>query len=100
WGARLVGRYFDRALRNVLWVEGVDVDDNTTPSQTTANLVLSYSGETSTGGNWMASFNISNLFDREPPIVPSQSQRGGQQGISSNHDTFGRRYQLSVNYNF
>jgi len=99
-GVSLVGRYFDEGLINVLWVEGRDVDRNKISSQTTANLVLSYRGETSNGGNWLASFNVTNLFDRDAPIVPSQSQRGGQQGISGNHDSFGRRYQLSLNYNF
>lgn len=100
YGVRLVGRYLDSTLNNVLWVEGRDVDDNTVASQTIANLILSYSGETARGGNWVASFNVTNLFDRDPPIIPSQSQRGGQQTISNQYDAYGRRYQLTLNYNF
>jgi outer membrane receptor protein involved in Fe transport len=96
----LIGRYFDDTLINVLWVEGRDVDRNKISSQTTANLVLSYRGETASGANWTTSFNVTNLFDRDPPIIPSFSQRGGQQGASGQHDSFGRRYQLSLNYNF
>ena len=45
-------------------------------------------------------FNVNNVFDRDPPISPSQSQRGGQQGVANGYDVFGRRYQLSVNYTF
>jgi outer membrane receptor protein involved in Fe transport len=99
-GVSLVGRYYDSTLRNVTWTEGVQVDDNTTASQTTVNLILSYRGETANGGNWVTSFNATNLFDREAPIVPSESQRGGQQFISNVFDAYGRRYQLSLNYNF
>jgi iron complex outermembrane recepter protein len=100
YGVRLIGRYLDESMYDVLWVEGRDVDDNWASSQTTANLVLSYNGETATGSTWMASFNVTNLFDRDPPIIPSQNQRGGQQTISNQFDAYGRRYQLSLNYNF
>jgi outer membrane receptor protein involved in Fe transport len=62
--------------------------------------VFSYRGETSNSATWNTNFNITNVFDREPPITPSQSQRGGQQGISNTYDAYGRRYQLSLNYNF
>ncbi|MEY4640400.1 MAG: hypothetical protein RLZZ227_394 [Pseudomonadota bacterium] len=99
-GATLIGRYFDETLVNVLWLEGRDIDRNKVSSQTTANLVLSYRGETSDGANWTASFNVTNLFDRAPPIIPSQNQRGGQQNVSGQHDIFGRRYQMTLNYNF
>lgn len=100
WSASVIARYFDQTLINVLWVEGRDVDRNKISSQTTANLVLGYQGETASGANWTASFNVTNVFDRAPPIIPSQSQRGGQQTVSGQHDIYGRRYQLSLNYNF
>jgi outer membrane receptor protein involved in Fe transport len=100
YGVQLVGRYLDSTLNDVLWVEGRDVDDNTVSSQTIANLVLSYRGETANGANWVTSFNITNVFDRDSPIIPSQNQRGGQQTISNLFDAYGRRYQLSLNYNF
>jgi outer membrane receptor protein involved in Fe transport len=100
YGVRLTGRYIDKTMYDVTWVEGVDVDDNWAASSTIANLILSYRGETDNGSTWQASFNVTNLFDRDPPIIPSQSQRGGQQVISGAYDAFGRRYQLSLNYNF
>lgn len=99
-GARLIGRYYDSTLNNVLWTEGVEVDDNTISSQTVANLVLTYSGETSGGANWTANFHVNNLFDRDPPIIASENQRGGQQSIGNQFDVFGRRYQVSVNFAF
>jgi iron complex outermembrane receptor protein len=100
YGVSLIGRYYDSTLINVLWQEGREVDDNSIASQTIANLVFSYRGETATGGNWVASLNVNNMFDREPPVIPSESQRGGQQIVSNVFDAYGRRYQLSLNYNF
>jgi outer membrane receptor protein involved in Fe transport len=63
-------------------------------------MVLSYRGETSSGANWVASLNVNNIFDRDPPIVASQNTRGGQQNPNNVFDVFGRRYQISLNYNF
>ncbi len=108
YGVSLVGRYRDSAFIGTgtgtsgaaFWRQGVDVDDNTIASNTVANLIFSYRGETSNGADWNASFNITNVLDREPPILASQSQRGGQQSISNTYDAYGRRYQLSLNYNF
>jgi len=100
YGISLVGRYFGDTMLDVLWVEGRDVDRNKIASQTTANLVLSYSGETATGATWVTSFNVTNLFDRDGPIIASQNQGGGQQSLNNQFDVYGRRYQLSLNYNF
>ena len=99
-GLNLSERYYDSTKVNVTWSEGVQVDDNTIASQSVTNMGISYRGETSNGGNWVTSFNINNLFDRNPPIFPSESQRGGQQPAGNNFDVFGRRFQLNLNYNF
>jgi iron complex outermembrane recepter protein len=104
-GIILTESYYDSTLHNGSatggtdaknWVEGVDVDDNTVASQTLTNLAFTYGKETAGGGSWQTSFNITNLFDREPPIIASE----GGQLLSDNHDQFGRRYQVSLNYNF
>jgi outer membrane receptor protein involved in Fe transport len=96
----LRANYFDSVLVNSRWVEGVDVDDNVTASSTVWNLGLGYNGETASGSTWRANFNVTNLFDREPPIIASFSSRFGTQTVSNDYDVFGRRYQLSFNYNF
>jgi outer membrane receptor protein involved in Fe transport len=92
--------YFDSVLVNSSWIEGIDVDDNVTASNTVINAGLGYGEETSTGANWRVSFNVINLFDREPPIIASFSSRFGTQSVSNDYDVFGRRYQLSLNYDF
>lgn len=100
WNAMLRASYFDSVLVNSQWVEGVDVDDNETASNTTFNAGLGYSDETASGANWRVTLNVLNLFDREPPIIASFNSRFGTQTVSNDYDVFGRRYQLSFNYDF
>ncbi|MDR0781839.1 MAG: TonB-dependent receptor [Pseudomonadales bacterium] len=100
YGMRLIARYYDSTKINILWTEGVEVDRNHIASQTVLNLAFDYRGQTQRGGNWVATFNVTNLFDRNPPIIPSENLRGGQQGFGGAYDIFGRRYQLSLNYSF
>jgi outer membrane receptor protein involved in Fe transport len=100
WDLMLRARYTDSVRLNNSWVEGVDVDDNSTASSTTWNLGLGYRGEMDSGATWRASFNVTNLFDREPPIIPSFNSRFGTQTVSNDYDVFGRRYQISVNLDF
>ena len=73
-------------VRNVTWVAGVDVDDNTVPSVNLTDLALFWTPSI----KWRASFNITNLFDRAPVIA----------GLTRVGDEMGRRYSLGVNYSF
>lgn len=90
WNAQLQQRYIADTILNIDWVEGVDVDDNSVASGNYTNLRLGYEGETGGGNEWNVSFNITNLFDRNPPIVAG----GTGQVIPDGYDTWGRRYQL------
>ncbi|HWK54808.1 MAG TPA: TonB-dependent receptor [Hyphomicrobiales bacterium] len=96
WGFMLQSSYYDDVMLNSTWVEGVDVDDNKVESMTTFNSSIFYSGETSRGHSWRAAFNVTNLFGRDPPIVAGAAG----QSIIAGHDSLGRRYQLSLNYDF
>ncbi|MES2624870.1 MAG: TonB-dependent receptor [Pseudomonadota bacterium] len=96
----LRANYFDSVLVNAMWTEGVEVDDNGTASSTIWNLGVGYNGETSSGSSWRTTFNVTNLFDREPPVIASFSTRFGTQTLSNDYDVFGRKYQLSFNYDF
>jgi outer membrane receptor protein involved in Fe transport len=100
WNAMARVSFFDEVLVNNLWVEGIDVDDNVTASNTVVNAGIGYGADTASGGNWRLNFNVINLFDREPPVIASFSSRFGTQTVSNDYDVFGRRYQLSFNYDF
>jgi len=80
----------DETLRNGTWIEGVDVDDNTLDAVNLTNLGFGYSGDMSNGSSWRASFNVNNLFNKDPVI-------GGTSRIG---DELGRRYSLGLDYNF
>jgi len=99
-GVQLQQRYIADTIRNLRWTEGVDVDDNTIPSASYTNLRLSYSADSFNGAAWTVALHVTNLFDRDPPIIPSSSPYGAAQSIHNDYDVFGRRYQLSFNMSF
>ncbi|MDR2212846.1 MAG: TonB-dependent receptor, partial [Pseudomonadales bacterium] len=96
YGVQLQHRYITNTKININWVEGVDVDDNSVASGNYTNLRLSKQGEFGNGGTWDLSFNVTNLFDRPPPIVAGATS----QSIPGTYDQFGRRYQLSYDVSF
>ncbi len=80
------------------WIEGVDIDDNTIPFYSWTNAQIGYRADMANGGTWGVTFNVNNLFDKSPAIVPALGGLGGQgSGVG---DEYGRRYQLSLNVAF
>jgi iron complex outermembrane receptor protein len=101
WSFQLQERFIDEVLLNRMWVEGVDVDDNTIDSQAWTDLVVGYAGQMRGTGAWRVSFNIQNLFDKDPPIIPSSlDSRFGAQAIDNTYENWGRRYQLGFKMEF
>ena len=101
WSVQLQERFIDDVILNRTWVEGVDVDKNTIDSQSWTNVVLGYEGPTRGSGKWRITFNIQNLFDKDPPIIPSSlDSRFGAQATDNTYDEWGRRYQLGFNMEF
>jgi outer membrane receptor protein involved in Fe transport len=91
WSFQVQAQYVDRVLRNALWVEGIQVDDNNVSAMTWFNGRVGYQGETESGSTWTVGLNVQNIFDREPPIF----------GWTNNtYDQYGRRYNVNFNYNF
>src|SRR5690606_16148319 len=97
WSLQLQGRYISGDHLDRDWVEGVDVDYNWVSSSTWWNGTLRYSGEMPDGGDWSVGLNVLNLFDTNPPVIPSGS---GDQLVSDQYDVYGRRYNLSFNLSF
>ena len=93
WNIQLQQRYINSVQLNRVWVEGVHVDDNTISSGNYTNSRIRYTSEMANGGEWAVSFNVSNLFDRGPPIIAGQA-------IDRDYDVYGRRYFLSLNASF
>lgn len=91
-------RYIGETLLNRNWIEGIDVSDNTVASKLYTDLTISWNGEFATGASWRASFDIVNLFDVDPPIIASFSQRFSSQSVNNAYDVYGRRYMLNFSY--
>jgi iron complex outermembrane recepter protein len=101
WSVQLQERFIDKVLLNRTWVEGVDVDRNTIDSRAWTNLVLGYEDTTAGGGTWRVTLNVQNLFDKDPPVIPSSvDSRFGAQATDNTYDVWGRRYQLGFNFDF
>lgn len=102
WSLSLTHRFIDSVKRNVNWVEGVDVDDNTLDSVRWVNMRLGYEHETSNGMSVQLFGHVSNLLGDDPPKFPGTVGRGIPGGASGMHQTLavGRRYTLGVNLRF
>lgn len=99
WNIQLQQRYIDELLLDRNFVEGIDIDDNTVSAQSWTNLVVSRQGEVSGGGVWRVTLNVQNLFDKDPPVIPANPFFAGAAQVTDNtHDVWGRRYQLTFNY--
>jgi outer membrane receptor protein involved in Fe transport len=52
-------------------------------------------------GTWRITFTIQNLFDEDPPVIPSATDfRFGAQATDNTYEVWGRRYQLGFNMRF
>ncbi|MDR0779787.1 MAG: TonB-dependent receptor [Pseudomonadales bacterium] len=93
YSVQLQAQYVDAVKRdaNGVWVQGIQVDDNHVASMTWFNARLGYNGELRNGSTWTLAFNVQNLLNRDPP-------RFG--GANNTYDQYGRRYNLSLNFNW
>jgi outer membrane receptor protein involved in Fe transport len=95
-------RYRDATIREMLWVEGRDIEDNDVSGRTYTNVNLSYDLEwgAATG---QAYFYVGNLFDKDPPRLPGAvGATSGTAAYTDNNrfDTLGRTYSVGVQFRF
>jgi hypothetical protein len=93
-------RFIDSGIYDATYVEGIDIDDNSVASTSLTNLEVSYKGGLRESGEWQTYLNVTNLFDRDPPLVATWGFTGSTQTNSSLFDVYGRRYNLGVRFNF
>ncbi len=93
-------RYINSGTYDATYVRGVDIDDNTVASFAMTNLELAYRGDLSASGSWQTYLNVTNLFDKSPPLVATWGFTGSQQTNSGLFDIYGRRYNLGVRFSF
>jgi hypothetical protein len=98
--ATMQERYINTGEYDATFIEGVDIDDNSVASYATTNLQMSYRGDLTSSGTWETYLNVTNLFDKSPPLVAAFGFTGSQQTNSALFDIYGRRYNLGVRFNF
>lgn len=94
-------RWIDSGTLNSLWVEGVDVDDNSVSGAFYLDMRASYTLRTG-DVEWQMFANVTNLLDKDPPIAAGY---GGLFGTSAQYnnalfDLLGRRFTVGMNFNF
>ncbi len=92
WTAQLSEEWIGKEMINTTWVEGVDVDDNWLPNYFNTNLKIGWAGEFYGTHNTEIALFVTNLFDKDPMIIPSYNSRTGSQIVSNNYDAYGRSY--------
>jgi hypothetical protein len=91
-------RYIDGGINNVTYVEGVDLEDNSVSSRFYTDLRLGYTlGE---DDNWQLSLSVTNVFDQNPPFIPSASAFGSLGANESLYDVLGRRFVAGVSFRY
>jgi len=94
-------RFIGGGIIDVDYVEGVDIADNSVGSVFYTDLNLSYRPGGADSA-WKVYFNITNLFDRDPPLIPSWSDFSGT-GAGTNdtlYDALGRRFVLGASFQY
>jgi outer membrane receptor protein involved in Fe transport len=77
------------------------VDKNTIASRAWTNLVVGYGPQNSDTASWRLTLSVQNLFDKDPPIIPSAGDtRFGAQATDATYNEWGRQYQVGFNMEF
>lgn len=98
----IIERYIGSGVRNVLDVEGVDIDETSVDSATYTNLNVSYDLETERNLAIEIFGIVENAFDADPPLSPNNfSFFSGTRQVNGNlFDLQGRRYTMGMRFRF
>lgn len=88
-------RYIDGGIRNVAWVDGVDIDDNSVSSRTYVDL----NGSVTLNDNFEVYAVVDNVFNRKPPLTPN-AITAPSYAASAFYDRIGRFYSLGARFKF
>ncbi|MEP7314837.1 MAG: TonB-dependent receptor [Pseudomonadota bacterium] len=99
-GADVIARYVSDGKYNTTYKPG-DIDPRFTnvASMITFDAGVKYRFET-VGGQPEAYFNVANVFDKSPPLLPGGASLIGFQTNSTLYDTMGRYFTLGVRLSF
>jgi iron complex outermembrane recepter protein len=98
WTAQLSEEWISKSKLNTQWVEGRDVDDNMLPNYLNTDFKLGYAGDMVGDHSYDVALYVTNVFDKDPMIIPNYNSRNGSQVVSNSFDAYGRTYALGMNF--
>jgi iron complex outermembrane recepter protein len=96
-GLDITGRFIGSGLYNSTYVVG-DISNNHVPSNFTMDVDMRYT-LTSLPGNPQLSFNVVNVFNRDPPLVPGTALFSPETNAAL-YNTIGRFYSAGIKVRF
>jgi iron complex outermembrane receptor protein len=97
-------RYRSETVRDVTWIEGIDIQDNSVGSRAYTNMNLAYDFDFGDENTAQLYFYVGNLFDKAPPNIPggigATSGYAGYGDINRAFDTLGRTYSAGLRVRF
>lgn len=101
-GLFLQERYISSGTLDKELAEGVDIDDNSVAAAYYTDMRLSYALQNDGGAGWEVFFNVSNLFDYDPPVTAyfSSSTAMSTQYNPSLFDFLGRRFTVGAKFRY
>ncbi len=97
WSVFLQERYIHKSLLFAGEVDGVDSNDNKLPAIAYTTIGGSYTFEVR-GREQEVFFNISNLFDTDPPVGPAPPTSVNSEPTPRAYDRFGRYYTAGIRF--
>ena len=96
-------RYRSETVRDVTWVEGIDIEDNSVGSRAYTNFNFAYDFDWASNSAQVYLY-VGNLFDKDPPLIPgglgATSGYAGYGDMNRAFDTLGRTYSAGFRVRF
>jgi outer membrane receptor protein involved in Fe transport len=97
-GVGVTQRYIDKGVINPNFVAGVDITFNDVPAIWYTDLNFNYDAGSWFGGKGSAFLNVTNAFNRDPPVTTQSSRSWIVPTDFGAYDVQGRRYTLGVRF--
>jgi len=95
WSASLIGRYSGGGVRNVLWKDGIDIDNNSVPAAAYLDFQCLYFLKIGKADGEI-NFTVNNLLDKSPPLVGNDAADTVGFGTNSEYDLTGAAFRIGM----
>ena len=99
WNVFVQQRYIHKALASAQEVQGIDTNDNLVPAMTYTTIGGAYRFNVR-GQEQELYFNVSNLFDMDPPVVAGNPTSFNPNPSDNAYDRVGRYFNVGLRFQF